>query len=426
MLILPAAVVAAAAAAVVLTAATAAVLVVQAANAAAEGAVRALGDYGELLERVADGQHRAEVQAQVWSAVAGDVVEINARIRLLAERASGAGVAVAVPKPLRLDGLRATEAVDWAKRAARELNSAQDTLYAALAARQGQRISALLPKSAGARPDTNAALARFHATLRERYASRPAPVVASTDWRAAVDEVLRTLDPDADEREYADILGAAALVDADDQRAAGAYLGTLRTKVHSANGLVARRRLAARWLSALEEPIVAQADLPQPFLDTAAKLRAVVTGESDLNPETRVEGKEAAAWAAEVTRQRFVRDTIHTCLAGQGYAVETDFDLQHSAELRLTRAAWQGEHSASIWVDRQGTVHGRLVRESTVAGDEATMRERARCVEFNGDLTALGSNLHAEVDTDDTYVPQNNGVNHVDSLRREEPIQRYH
>ncbi|HEX4701029.1 MAG TPA: hypothetical protein VH352_02780 [Pseudonocardiaceae bacterium] len=405
-LIVPGAVVAAAGVVVVLTAAAAAVLVVHAASAAAERAVRALGDYGERLEMVAAAQQDAEVRSLLWDAVAADVVELNARIRMLVERASRAKVPVAVPKPLILNGCGAADAVAWCVRAAQSLRSAQETLHAAVTVNEGQRVAAALPQAVVARPDTTAALARFQDTLRERYAVESTPDVPPIDSAAAVEPALRALDPDANERERAEVLCAAALVATNDPRAVTAYLRALRTKVGTVNDAVARRRLAAQWLSALEDQIVVGTDLPQPFLDTAAKLRSVVTGDADLTPEVRAEGAEAVAWAAETTRQHFVRDMMHGCLAELGYSVDVDFDLQHSTELRLTRPTWHGEHSAAIWVDQHGTVHGRLVREHSGGGDEATMREQARCTEFNADLKALGDQLRADVDTDDGYVPQ--------------------
>src|SRR4051794_23772429 len=100
----PAALVLAAGELVVIGAAAAAYLTVRAANAAAEGAVRAIGNYGRALECQVAGQSAAAVNAARWEMTAADVVELNARIRMTADRASRAGVAVALPEPLTLAG----------------------------------------------------------------------------------------------------------------------------------------------------------------------------------------------------------------------------------------------------------------------------------------------------------------------------------
>src|SRR5438067_1690066 len=105
--VLPAAILVAAAAAVVVAAvavAATAVLVVRAASAAAEGAVCAVGAYGEALERQVAAQSEAEALATRWQYAAADVVGLNARIRLLAHRVHEAGVPVELPPPFDLTG----------------------------------------------------------------------------------------------------------------------------------------------------------------------------------------------------------------------------------------------------------------------------------------------------------------------------------
>lgn len=404
--IAPAAIVVAAGAVVVLTAAAAAVLAVRAANAAAEGAARALGDYGEKLEAVASGQARTEVAAMVWETVAGDVVELNARIRMLSERAARAGVLVVVPQPLSLTGRDVADAAAWLPRAAQLLRGAQADMDAAVAENEGRLLAARLPRAVPASRDTHAALQRLQTTLRERHVPR---VVTTRDTRvrdsARADALLRTLDEDVNERERLDVLEAAALVELSDAVESGVYLRTLQKAVASANGAARRRRLAAQWLAALEEPTVAGVEPPDPFAGTAAKLRAVVAGDADLTPQLRSEGAEAAAWSEDIAQREFVRTLMHSCLAGQGYTVDVEFDLQHSAALRLTRADWHGEHTADVWVDRNRVVHGQVVREYKAAGDGAALRDRSRCADFHSHLDALGRTLGADVIIDDGCVP---------------------
>lgn len=426
-LVAPGAIGFAAGAVVVLAAAGAAVLVVRAASAAAEGMVRALGDYGERLEQQADEQHDAALQAMMWESVAADVVELNARIRMVMERAKRSGAVVALPKPLRLSGLTTADAITWSVRAAQALRSAQETMHAAVAVTEGQSIAAGLPPSVAARPDTAAALARFQTALSERYTrQQPTPPAPRVDSAAAVAAVLRTLDVDANEQEHADVLGAAAMVPTDDARTAAAYLRTLQKKVSDVNKVVERRRLAAQWLSALEEPVVADADLPEPFLGTAAKLRAVVAGDADMEPRLRAEASRAVDWAAEQSRRHFVNSMMRDCLADLGYTVDAGFDLQRSTDVRVTRSTWHDEHSAQIFVDSKGALQGRLVREYAMEGDEAVMRDRTRCAEFNGALVELGQRLNVEVRTDDKHVPQLASAAVPESTTVTKPGHRYH
>ena len=403
--ILPAAVGVAAAAVVVVTVAAAAVLAVRAANAAAEGAARALGEFGAELEQKAEAQSAAHVSRLVWESVAAEVVEVNARIRMLAERSVRAGVAVTVPEPLSLTGRTVAEAALWAARAAELVAEGQAVVRAAVEADEGRRVAELLPSTTTARRDTGAALAAFQQALRERP-TRAAEVRVVRPDAGRIDEILRSLDADADEHEHLEVLGAAARVVQDDPREARLYLRGLESKVAAVNGAVARRRLAAQWLAALEEPVVAAVEPPGPFFDTAARLHAVVAGEEDLTPELRARGAEAVEWAAAVTRQHFVRDLMTTCLTDLGYELDGEFDVQNAAEMRLSRPDWQGEHSAEVWMDRSGTLHAQVVRELRIEGDEAVSREQHRCADFNDDVRELGRRLAADVAVEDGYVPQ--------------------
>lgn len=419
LVIAPAAVAVAAGAVVVLTAAGAAVLAVRGANAAAEGALRALGDYGGRLEKIGAAQADAAVSAAVWQDVAADVVEVNARIRMLTERAARAGKRVAVPKPFTLAGANARDADAWVARTARQLASVQAAVNEACAADEWKQVSARLAKAAPARaasaqPDTAAAMARFQLSLRDLHSQAPAPVSATVPHRSArqaptaadVDRVLRGLDPDAYEAERLDVLEAAARVVRQDAREADAYMRALKAKVAAANKTVAARRLAAQWLEALEEPIVAGVEPPQPFAGTAKRLREVVEGRSELAADLRDEGRLATDWAAAVTRNHYVRTLLCSAFAGQGYTVEGEFDDWSSSDLRLSRPEWHGEHSAEVWMDARGAVHGRVMRQVESAGDEARLREQERCTGFNADLVALGSGLNADVVVDEGHIPQ--------------------
>ncbi|WP_117213938.1 hypothetical protein [Allorhizocola rhizosphaerae] len=409
-LFLPAGAVLAAGAAVVVGAAAAAFLIARAANGAAEGAVRAIGDYGAELERQVAGQANAELNSALWSALAADVVELNARIRMFKERTDRAGAAVTLPEPMSMAGRSTGEVVSWLSTAAGMLTVAQQAMYEVAMLRNTMELpgAATTPSAtANAFAWTAAALARHQETLRNRYTRGTTVASVSTADSSAIEAALAGLDPDASESDHAEVLRLAAKAGGDDPREAASFLLELELSIEATNAKLARRRLAAQWLSALEDPIVARVDPPAPLLGTAARLHAVVIGEADLTPALRSEGLEAVEWAAETTRQHFVRETVRRCLTEQGYTVEEEFDVRHHAGLRMSRTDWRGENSAKVWVDSEGLVHGRLYRHvDQLQGDEALLRNRSRCDEFNRSLTALGQTLQAEVRVDSDRLPQ--------------------
>lgn len=410
--LLPAAVVVAAGAAVVIVAAAAVVLVVQAANVAAEGAVRAAGDYGAALEQQAAAQADAEVNAAVWQSVAAEVVELNARIRLLAERARRSGAGVALPAAVRIAGRSAAEVVAELRDARRQLIVAQQALHTAAIAGATVRLPAGAAQGLPDRAAVNTALLRYKRALESRLAVGAVPVArtAVTTGRAiGADEVaavLSTLDPDAGETEQIEVLQAAARVQRDDPREAETYLLELQARIHRANARAAGQRLAAQRLLALEEPAVAQEIPPEPFAGTAARLRAVVAGDQEFTDELRKESHAAVDWAADVTRQHLVEHMFRQCLADDGYRVEGGFDVEHSSTLHLTREDWRGENSAEVWVDEEGIVNGRVLRHVQGLDDQSRARNQGRCNEFNATLEKIGAELGARVVINGEHAPQ--------------------
>ncbi|WP_329016507.1 hypothetical protein OG271_10690 [Micromonospora rifamycinica] len=413
--ILPVAVVAAAGAAVVLTAAGTAVLLVNAAGAAAEGALRAVGDYGERLEAELGALAEAEAKAARWQCVAADVVGLNARIRLLERRAAGGGPDLDVPPPVALSGGTIDQVRQRMRETEQALLAAQRELDAAVAQRELAALVAALPPAA-ATPDTITAVRAYREALARRRApaERPEPV----DSRRAgqqVEGVLAGLDPDANADERAAALAGAALVAAHPTESAS-YLRALRGTVRDLNARVARRRLAAQWLTTLEDRDVAVALVhngpPAPLRGTAARLRAVVDGDAELTPQLRREGTELVTWAGEMVRQRFTRDLVLRLLREEGYTVDAEVDTRHTAGLRVSRADWHGEHTADVWVDEAGTIHGRVLRELTAAGDEAELRDRSRCDEFADHLAVLADRIDTGTGTAEVSVQRGHRPEH--------------
>jgi hypothetical protein len=240
-----------------------------------------------------------------------------------------------------------------------------------------------------------AVLAAHREALRQRYSAveMAAPLVPS----GKMERTLALLDPDANDEERRQVLELAdrAATHASDS---GMHVSQLLSRItKDINPRVARRRLAAQWLHALaERPVAAVIDDGDPPVsprDVMARLHLVVSGAEDLSPALRSEGAALAAWAEEVTQQRFLRELVRHSLTTQGYLVEGATDVRDPGGLRVRRADWAGEHTADVWVDRTGAIRGRVVREIAAAGDDAAARDRSRCDAFNDALSELAAGM---------------------------------
>ncbi|HEV2637929.1 MAG TPA: hypothetical protein VGX23_22450 [Actinocrinis sp.] len=395
----PGAVVAAAGATVVLGGPAAAVLIVGAANAAVGRGPGGVADHERVL-RETDAA-RGAVDAEIWARVAANVLELGARIRLLAGRGHGAGRPL-TPEPPGLAGTSVSDATRWCVRTAQDLAGVQLALHAAAADEQARQAMAWLPEDtrADSRADAAAALARYQRMLGERYEPNRAsrvPIVTLTD--ADVQAVLRRLDPDAHEGECARVLAAAVRVPRNHAHVATSHLLGLREAVHEVNMIVIRRRLAAQWLVALEEPSVAALLSGEPSDGAVARLREVVAGERDLGDEASRRAGEALEAAADLARREVVLAIARCRYAQLGYQIMSETNHQGSVSIRLGRADWNGEHSAQLWVDESGALHGRILRNLAAEGadteagsgeDDNARIDRERGGEFLGILRSLG------------------------------------
>jgi hypothetical protein len=309
-------------------------------------------------------------------------------------------VALGVPAALDLAGTPVTDAANWCVRAARDLTLAQVELAAAVAATEAaQAVGLPASASAEARAETAAALDKFQHMLRQRHTptqvgSKP-PINAA---EAEIENALRRLDPDADEQERVAVLRVAAQVARQTSSEVSAQLLGLRECVRSANAAVARRRLAAQWLAALEEAEVAGLLPRRPFAGMSEKLHAVVKGDAQLTDGLRREAARTLDAARRHSRAAFVLETARSCFAELGYQVEDEFDGTGSGRLGLRRAAWGAEHSAALWLEPGGTLRGRVLRRHPGAGDEDTDAQTGRelCDEFQEGLIRLGTLLNTD------------------------------
>ncbi|MEU0878650.1 hypothetical protein ABZ345_08645 [Lentzea sp. NPDC005914] len=389
----PAVVPAVAAGAIVIGAAVVvggAILVARAASAAIEGSVRIIGEQGELVEaRVAAIEASAEAALR-WEVAAADVVSVNARIRLLRERVAEAGVPVAVPPPVKLSS--SCEPAELSRMA----RVAQIALAKAQAELDGKlpplRLGLVSAREIDDR--TSKALAGYEQALRRRYeVAVTAPVSPPDVSQQDVDSVLALLDPDATTAERNSVLEAAEMAELQPHNA-DMYVSEMRTRINVINPKVARRRVAASWLESLED-----GPLPHPPADmaeTVDRLRQVVAGSADLGPEDRTRGLRMLAWVEETRRQQLVRELVSHCLEEDGYHVDETFDVQNTVGLRLSKEDWNGQHSADVWVDRNGLMHARVVRASGARSADARLTDETRCAEFATALEQAGEKLVIE------------------------------
>lgn len=383
LVVAPSAVAAAAAAAPVLDALDAAVLAADAALAATElgtAPVRRPADYGEQLDRAAG--------PGAWVPTAAHVVGLNARLLMFEARARRAGIQVTVPARLDLVGCAANRAAAWCQRTAGLLELAQLALHTELAERELATAAAALPGSGStaARAEAMAVLGRYQRMLRNRYAASavdPTVVVGPLD--ATVQRKLRQLDPDAHEGEHEQVLALAAAVAAHSTRPTEAHglLRLLTETVATINTAVAGRRLLAEQSVALVLQTIA---LPQsPYTAVAVKLLSTATAETEPTEELHRTAKAAVAWSDGAARRAYIMTRIRTYLSGLGYVPHTNPD--NADALEFSRFDWGELYRAQTWVDEQGCVHGRVIRENAAIGDRVTLVDAKRRAQFVRDVS---------------------------------------
>jgi hypothetical protein len=413
LIVMPSTVPSAAAATPVLATAGAAVLVVGAAVLATEltvVAVRKAAEYGEQLDRAADAQARNAVDAGIWGTTVAHVVELNARLAMFEARAGRAGVRVEMPARLDVAGCEAVQAAAWCKSTAKLLEKAQLILHEDIAEHELTTAVLALPShgSTAAQAEAAATLGKYQRMMRNRYA---ADVVNSEDvvispFDVDVQEALRLLDPDASDDEHAQVLGDAAKVARFSARPDDAhrYLRNLISTVVRINGAVAERRLAAEQLTALEDRTVADLLPHGPFSGTAAMLRGVLSGDIELTDGLRSEAKKAVEWADGAARRNYLMEQSRACMSELGYDYAENADA-----LELGKAEWGSDYSAETWMDEQGRLHGRVLREHEAVGDAAKALDAERCAEFVRDLNLIGERAGARVQTLSGDVQVRNG-----------------
>ncbi len=405
--IAPMAVVAAAGAASLVTGTAAALIAVHGAEVAATEA-------GEALARVdggarVGGERSAAASRPTWERLAAEVAHMNARIAMLSDRVARAGTAaVVMPKPLSIAGCTRAAAAQWVGDTVREMRAVQQRFETAVAEGEIRKIAERVGGPAVPYRDT-AVITTCQTRLTARQAAGagtapPAECPPTTVERAA--ELLDCLDLEADERERRDVLAAVALIDRHREDGTGSYVAGLRQTVAAVNRAVGRRRLAALRLVALDGAAAVGIEPQGPLRGTAVRLRVVVAGDDDLTPHLHAESAQAVEQVKTAARRRFLLETVRERLAAYGCAVQTEYDMEHSASLRINRPEWSGEHFADVWVQRNGDVRSEILRRHALDDVQAVARERSRCLGHNAMMRELGAELGASVDVDDAHEPQ--------------------
>lgn len=408
-------------------------LVVWAAVVGTGAAGRALERFGNEMARLADAQDDAAIRARLWEAAAGAVAHTNQELRLLAARAAKVGIRPDLPPFLDLTGCALADTRALVTQAQDALAAARLEVVRAEARQAKQALLTQLSVAAGDLPTTADLIAEYKKAQAHRWTTLASgsqlpvpPPLDESKVHAEIDKILLRLDPDAmaDEREQ--VLMAAARAE---QKAANAatgrtYLEALRRMVDTVvNPKVGRRREAAGLLAGLTHPVLTamMGELPPPqppFLGSIDRLNAVVSGDEDLSDDDRQDAQAALAWAQAKLDQaqreqdrRRLQDRLVEAFTGLGYSVSEGLQVHHPGALSITRASWDGEYTADVWIDAD-TVHTRLVQVAPDAVGEAS-----RCAELNADLHRAGAALaRHEIDVD-VELP----AHHQQALTRIDP-----
>ncbi|WET76207.1 hypothetical protein P3102_18895 [Amycolatopsis sp. QT-25] len=363
-----------------------AVLVARAVNTAAESAVKAIGESGARLEAEIAAIEATEEAGQWRRRAVADVVAVNARLCLVRERAKAAGVALPVPRPLRLSAeLSAARAVQWVSEMDGEITRLNRQLDAAA---PPLRVT-ITTRTSVAAGDISAELVRHRDAAADRHVKRPTVVASSS-----ITDVIGLLDPDATARERDQVLADAAAIPGRAEQSP--YLSSLRSKIVTRlNPGIERRRLAATWLSSLEDgplaEVVATVDPPTPLRRTVAALREVVAGTRDLSPELRAEGACLMTWAEDVAGRAFLRDLVRKCLTEDGHEVLETFEGEEFTGLRLARPEWGDQHSTVVRVRDGNIIEHHLEATRIPKSDNDKAVDEERCAITNAGIESVAT-----------------------------------
>lgn len=373
-------------------------------NYAANAAARGMSKLGETLEQRGRDQLDNEENLRAWHMAAVDVVGLNATLRVLRRRADALGVDVTLPKPMNLAYAKLPDIVAWSRGAGPVIEAARAVLADKAMAADWHRLAAALPVTPNGGPDLSEAMANYRALLRDHRLGDAQPVHPPAiddrvDIEAEVTAALANLVPDAfDADRHAVLLAAANATVQRDPADARAFLMALRRRVNEANRRELNRDQAARWLGAMEQPVLRTVTMPQnvPLQETIAELLSVVDGHRDLDAGLRAQVGRVLSWAQRVAQLQYRRESLAAQLRERGYEITVVPGDGTVAALRATRAGWHGEHVADVWFDTELNAHVQLLREVDAIGDDARLRDADRTEALAEDIDkALHELSHA-------------------------------
>ncbi|MFF5260667.1 response regulator receiver protein [Actinomadura viridis] len=323
------------------------------------------GRGAEALAALAAGRAEARAaalaEAESYDQALRQVLDRNARIEALAETRAGLGAEVALPAPLRPDGLAAEELLSWCAAADEALDRAERALSERLAASVAAEIFAAPGAVEGLRADVGAApppraegAATSDETSEETY----------DEAYRTLERVLARLLPDVAEEDRRTVAEAARLLAA-------------ASSLEDAEGALTEVRLRVQ----------------------AANRRT-----EELRAEQRRRAAERDAAEQAEAERRYVLGSITSAFEEMGYEVQGGFETLTAGgdgEVVLSRGSWP-DHSVRMRVDDDARLRASMVRTRPARSEDDRRvdveREREWCEAFEAARTRLeGAGIRSRV-----------------------------
>ncbi|GAA3944438.1 hypothetical protein GCM10023085_28090 [Actinomadura viridis] len=315
------------------------------------------GRGAEALAALAAGRAEARAaalaEAESYDQALRQVLDRNARIEALAETRAGLGAEVALPAPLRPDGLAAEELLSWCAAADEALDRAERALSERLAASVAAEIFAAPGAVEGLRADVGAA-----------PPPRADGAETSGETYRTLERVLARLLPDVAEEDRRTVAEAARLLAA-------------AVSLEEAEGALTEVRLRVQ----------------------AANRRT-----EELRAEQRRRAAERDAAEQAEAERRYVLGSITSAFEEMGYEVQGGFETLTAGgdgEVVLSRGSWP-DHSVRMRVDDDARLRASMVRTRPARSEDDRRvdveREREWCEAFEAARTRLeGAGIRSRV-----------------------------
>lgn len=357
-------------------------------------AVRSVGALGAGLSKVGERAERQEAQwaadnaaLLVWEAAARQVIDVNARLDVLARHAPEA--AATLPAKLDPCGQSPDELTAWCTATTATIASVEREL----AERATSAALSVLRHTVDLdRPVTAAeAFTQYHQALAAETLAAEASASARVD--EDVTRVLGRLSPTVSGPDRAAVLAAASRVtvsrpDVDHH----ILLDQLRLTVQRANEHAAAVRQDAVAAATMLAAIPADTgDLERTRL--RAELAEVVAAARPYDERLRARSADTAARVRAELERQYVLAAVLDSLDSLGYEVDGDYAASGTSQerVRLVRPDWP-EHAVQLVLD-QDQVRDAVVRRSAANGANARHEDREHEQQWCADKEKLQSTL---------------------------------